>query len=93
LVLKCLGELDLSTRSDIDKRLHEAYLEHPDTLTVDCTGLGFIAGEGVQVLVDAERNCRESGIGFALTVNPRVRRVLDAAGVWWLGRSDEPIAQ
>ncbi|MFN2489717.1 MAG: STAS domain-containing protein [Actinomycetota bacterium] len=91
-VVRCSGELDIATRGALRVAIDEALSLAPRRLVVDCDEVGFIESSTIQELLDAAARCRSRDISFELAAAGRVRRVLDMAGLWWLGVIEDGLA-
>lgn len=76
------GEVDIATSPELRRQLER--LGHDDgPIVVDVTEMSFIDSSGLGVLVEAEKNRREAGVG-SLTLRGMqqpVRRVFEITGL------------
>lgn len=84
-VIRCGGELDVSTCKVLQAALRKTMLARPGAIELDCTGIKLLAAAGIKCLVEAEVACRTRGIGLDMSFSPEARKVLDLVGLWWLG--------
>ncbi len=84
-VVRCVGELDVSTCRELRQVLRETLSEDLDTLTLDCSGLSILTAAGIKCLVEAELACRNKGVELDMSLSQEARKVLDVVGLWWLG--------
>ena len=84
-IVRCSGELDVSTCKDLQAALRRALLSKPSALVLDCTGISLLTAAGIKCLVEAEVACRTRGIDLDMPLSPEARKVLDLVGLWWLG--------
>ena len=76
-VAELSGELDISSASDLRKRLFDILTDQASNLILDLSGLGFIDSTGLSVLVAADRRAEELGGSFSLVgLQKIVARVL-----------------
>ncbi len=83
--IRCSGELDAATCDRLAEAIDACLDDELELLRIDCSRLVFIAGAGADVLAEASERCSRMGVALEVTMNPRVRRILDLAGLWWLG--------
>jgi anti-sigma B factor antagonist len=89
VVVRCRGEVDVSVCDHLDSALEAATARAAETLRVDMTAVGFMDSSGLRCLVDAQKRCREAGVGFELVASQAVRRLTDVVGLsGHLGVSD-----
>ena len=55
------GELDIGTAPRLGAALHTLVDEGATTITLDCSGLGFLDSQGLGVLVAVSRRLRDAG--------------------------------
>lgn len=75
------GELDLATAAKLEEQLHAIEGTDADVILVDLGGLSFIDSTGIRVLLKAAARSRDDGRLALQGASPRIRRVLDLAGV------------
>jgi len=79
--LRVLGELDIATAPDLDRRLR-TLLEQHRQIRLDLSELSFLDSTGIAVLVTAARAAARDGGEFALSgVSASALRVLELSGV------------
>jgi anti-sigma B factor antagonist len=82
IVIRCYGELDLSTASVFTEGVRAASIDHP-SLTVDLSGVSFMDSRGMLAVIDAQRRLRDRDGDLVLgDVSAKVRRVLVVTQVW-----------
>jgi anti-sigma B factor antagonist len=81
VVIRCIGELDLSTMDELVEAIE--WSQTPDLLVlrIDTVGLEFIDSSGLRCLVTADKRCQETGVLMELVVGPTVQRLLDLVGL------------
>lgn len=84
-VIRCSGELDVSTCRELQTTLRKVLRPRPPVLELDCTGITLLAAAGIKCLVEAEVACRSRGIDLVMSFSAEARKVLDLVGLWWLG--------
>lgn len=84
-MIRCTGELDVSTCKDLQRTLRKVLLAKPAALDLDCNGVSLLTAAGIKCLVEAEVACRSRGIDLDMKLSPEARKVLDLVGLWWLG--------
>lgn len=84
-IIRCAGELDVSTCKSLQGALRKAIMAKPSALELDCTGISLLTAAGIKCLVEAEVACRSRAIQLDMTLSPEARKVLDVVGLWWLG--------
>jgi anti-sigma B factor antagonist len=81
-VLALIGDLDLATGPDFERRLHEAEQPTPSRILVDLSGLEFMDSTGLTVLVQALRFSEASGHQLILRRGPQqIQRLFDVTGI------------
>ena len=86
-VFKVLGELDMNTAPELDRRLNEALAEPETSIMLDLAGCEFIDSTGIALIVRAwqrlDRNGGGDGSGrfVVCCINHQVRRLLRITGV------------
>ena len=84
-IIRCSGELDVSTCRDMQAVLRKVLLSRPPALELDCSGITLLTAAGIKCLVEAEVACRSRAIDLEMSFSPEARKVLDLVGLWWLG--------
>lgn len=84
-IVRCAGELDVSTCRALQTALRKAIMTKPAALELDCTGISLLTAAGIKCLVEAEVACRTRGIDLDMKLSAEARKVLDLVGLWWLG--------
>ena len=80
--LRLLGELDMSTASQLREELTRVTSEGARQVTVDLSGLVFIDSTGLSVLITGLKQLRQDGGDMALrSPTPGTRRVLEITGL------------
>ncbi|MEU3405291.1 STAS domain-containing protein [Streptomyces sp. NPDC006670] len=82
-VLVLAGHADLDAESALTRALDEAFagLPVPETVVVDCAGVGFCSSAGLNALLGARRRAIGAGIGFRLAApSSQVTRLLQITG-------------
>ncbi|MFF2198812.1 STAS domain-containing protein [Streptomyces sp. NPDC058157] len=82
-VLVLAGHADLDTAPALTRALDEAFtgLPAPETVVVDCAGVGFCSSSGLNALLDARRRAIGAGIAFRLAApSSQVTRLLEITG-------------
>jgi len=80
--VRLLGELDMSTASELRERLIGLAGEGPAQVTVDLSQLAFVDSTGLSVLVAGLKQFRQEGGDMALrSPTPATRRVLEITGL------------
>ena len=75
-VVAVRGEIDIATVPELAGRLDELRPEDLRELIVDLDGVGYLAADGLRVLVRLRRRVRDGGGSLRLVCgSPRVRRV------------------
>ncbi len=81
LVVRCAGELDMTTMDRLTLALEEALDRHPLAVTIDMEEVGFIDSSGVGVLLGMRARVSKRGMKVTLRPGARVAKVLEALGV------------
>jgi anti-sigma B factor antagonist len=80
VVVRCEGEVDLSTCADLQEAIDWSFTPELATLRLDLTGIEFLDSAGIRCLVECHQRCADLGITFELVANPAVERVLSIVG-------------
>ncbi|MFF5505031.1 STAS domain-containing protein [Streptomyces roseolus] len=81
-VLTVGGELDMETAAGLEDRLSEQFGQGRRRLVLDLSALDFMDSSGLNVLIRAVNEVRESGGDLYLAApTPPVRRILEITGV------------
>jgi anti-sigma B factor antagonist len=81
-VLRLLGELDLSNKGLFQDVIGGILAQRPQMLVLDLSGLVFMDGSGLSVLVSAHRHLAEDQRSLFVTgVQPIVRRLIALVGL------------
>ncbi|MFJ4868392.1 STAS domain-containing protein [Streptomyces sp. NPDC088757] len=81
-VLSVGGELDIETATFLHHHLANQFLHGRRHLVLDLSALDFMDSSGLNVLIRAGRDARESGGDLHLAApTPAVRRILEITGV------------
>jgi anti-sigma B factor antagonist len=76
------GELDMDTGPRLQAEIDRAHAAAPAVLVLDLRGVTFFDSTGLQIVLDAEVHCRESGRELlVLAGDGEPRRVLELADV------------
>jgi anti-sigma B factor antagonist len=76
------GELDMETGPRLRDELERAHAAAPRRLALDLRGVTFFDSTGLQIVLDAEVRCRESGRQLVVRAGDgEPRRVLELADV------------
>jgi anti-anti-sigma factor len=82
VVISVAGEVDLLTSSDLRARLSEVLAAGDKRVILDLSGVTFLDCAGLGVLVAARNRAHEDGGAVCIAApSPRVRRVVDLAGL------------
>jgi anti-sigma B factor antagonist len=84
VVLHVYGEVDLSNVELLEQALQQACTgaPHSGRVVVDATAITFLSAAGMAALVQAQLNCQDRGLDFAVAANQRaVVRALRVAGL------------
>jgi anti-anti-sigma factor len=77
--LRLWGDLDLSGADTLAHALEHA-VDHPGSLHLDLSGVGFLDSIGLAVLIRAALSLEGRGTLVLRGVAPQVRRVLELSG-------------
>ncbi|MEU3401255.1 stage II sporulation protein AA (anti-sigma F factor antagonist) [Streptomyces filamentosus] len=81
-VLAVAGELDMETAGRLQERLTEQFGAGRRRLVLDLSALDFMDSSGLNVLIQAVNEARETGGDLYLAApTPAVRRILEITGV------------
>ena len=89
-VVHVVGEIDISTVSDLEIAVHEAERRAGDggaggaVIVIDLRGVTFLGAEGLRSLVSAQNRLAEKGAAMRVVAPPEggmIRRLLDLSGV------------
>lgn len=58
VVLSVAGEVDLVTAPQLDESINAAMEQHPETLVIDLTEVGFLASAGMAVLMGGHQQAQ-----------------------------------
>ncbi len=80
--VRLLGELDMSTASQLREELARLTADGATLVTVDLSDLAFIDSTGLSVLITALKRLRQQGGDLALrSPTPGTRKVLEITGL------------
>ena len=80
--VRLLGELDMSTATELRERLIGLAADGPTQVTVDLSELAFVDSTGLSVLITGLKRFRQQGGDMALrSPTPATRRVLEITGL------------
>jgi len=80
--IRLLGELDMSTASELREQLTGLAADGPAQVTVDLSELAFVDSTGLSVLIAGLKRLRQQGGDMALrSPTPATRRVLEITGL------------
>lgn len=83
-VVEAAGEIDLATAGFLGEHLDAATATARPDVLVDLRRVEFFDCSGLRVLCRADTRARERGGRLrVLTDEPRLHRLLRAAGLWW----------
>jgi anti-anti-sigma factor len=76
-VVRCVGEIDISTRRDLRTALNAALEKGPTSIRIDLTAVTFIDSTGLSCLYDMQEHCDHANVPLEMTVPPdgSVRRL------------------
>lgn len=75
IMLRLQGELDLASAPDLSAAVQEAFVDAPQPVVLDMSGVGFIDSTGVRTLLEAQHVGGRDLI--LMTPSAAVTRVLD----------------
>ncbi len=90
--LVCRGELDLLTSPKLKEALTLCVESTPDVLQLDLSGLSLLTSSGIEALLGCLETCRTKGVRLELELSVHARRMLDIAGLWWVGVIEDGLA-
>ncbi len=90
--IACSGELDVFTAPRLREAVDECLERSPTSLAVDATEIQLLTSTGIEVFLYALARCYALGIPVDMTFSARARRILDLAGLWWVGIIDDGFA-
>jgi anti-sigma B factor antagonist len=80
LLLKPIGDVDLSRSPQMRERLAKALAQKPTRIVVDLSQVPYMDSSGVATLVEALQHCRKAGCELVLTsLHPKVRSIFEIA--------------
>ena len=81
LIVSCVGELDLTTSPDLERRIRVGLERSPETMIVDLSRVDFLASSAMSVLAVAAELCSPD-VRFIVVANgPMTRRPMELVGV------------
>jgi anti-anti-sigma factor len=82
IILSLGGELDLSTAPEVERELVAALGRRPVRVVLDLSRLAFMDSTGLGLIVRAEHDMREAGVGLCVRGgSAQVRRLFEVTGV------------
>jgi anti-sigma B factor antagonist len=82
VVLTLVGELDLASAPELERRLQEILAESPRRLLLDLDELTFVDSAGVSVLIRAKKEAEANGCRVVLRrATAQLRRVFAVVGL------------
>lgn len=80
LLLRPVGDVDLSRSPQMRERLAKALASKPSRILVDLSQVPYMDSSGVATLVEALQHCRKAGCELMLTsLHPKVRSIFEIA--------------
>jgi anti-anti-sigma factor len=81
VIVSCVGELDLTTTPELERRIALGLDQSPATMIVDLSRVDFLASSAMSVLIVAAERCA-TGVGFVVVAHgPMTRRPMELVGV------------
>jgi anti-anti-sigma factor len=81
VVVSCVGEIDMTTSPELERRIALAMEKSPTSITVDMSRVDFLASSGMSVLVATHQHCSPT-VGFAVVAHgPMTRRPMELLGI------------
>jgi anti-sigma B factor antagonist len=82
VTFKVAGELDMTTRDDLQGQIEDVLASHPESVTVDASELTYLDSSGFGALMRARARAKEAAVPFRVVEpSPALRRVADVGGV------------
>jgi CheY-like chemotaxis protein/anti-anti-sigma regulatory factor len=86
--IACSGPLTAATAIKLDEAIELCMQEPRSILSLDCSRVTSLDFAGVSALLRGLQACRERGVRLRAIFSAEAQRVLDAAGLWWVGVAD-----
>jgi anti-sigma B factor antagonist len=80
VVIRCEGEVDLTTCEELREAIGWSFTPDLTTLRLDLTAVEFFDSAGIRCLVECHRRCAELDIALEVVTSPAVERVLSLVG-------------
>jgi anti-sigma B factor antagonist len=81
VVVSCIGEIDMTTTPELERRIAQALHQSPAALIVDLSRVDFLASSGMGALVATHETCTPD-VNFAVVAHgPLTRRPMELVGV------------
>jgi anti-anti-sigma factor len=93
VVIRCAGEIDLSTCDELIERIEWSYTPGLRVIRIDLPALGFIDSTGLHCLMEAQKRCAEHDVRFEIVPSDAVLRLFQRAGMdghFELGEASDP---
>jgi anti-anti-sigma factor len=84
-VIRCAGELDMSSCAEVREAIDWSFTPDLETLRLDLTAVTFFDSCAVRCLAGCLQHCRELGVALELLPSAAVTRVLRLVGFEQLG--------
>jgi anti-sigma B factor antagonist len=81
-LVELMGELDLESAPELDRRLRELEAKNPGRMLIDLRGVEFMDSSGLAAMIRALRAAQENGHTLTLRPGPsQVQRLFELTGV------------
>jgi anti-sigma B factor antagonist len=84
VVIRCAGDLDLSSVRELAEAIDWSYTADLRTLRVDLSAVTFIDSSGIRCLIEAQGGCKQLGTTFEIVPSDAVHRILQFVDVEFL---------
>ncbi|TCO45350.1 STAS domain-containing protein [Actinocrispum wychmicini] len=83
VVARVTGEIDLATKDEFQRGIDGVLAGGPDAVVIDLSDVGFMGSLGLAVLVQANHQAQDRGMGFYLVTssNTAIARLLEITGL------------
>ncbi|MCW2516359.1 MAG: anti-anti-sigma factor [Mycobacterium sp.] len=81
VIISCVGELDLTTSPELERRIGLALERSPQTVIADLSRVDFLASSAMSVLVVAAELCTPDVRFVVIAHGPMTRRPMELVGV------------